>query len=382
MAAQERRAPSHGRAGDPYLSLIVPFHDSATSSAPLLARLREVCDARVQLVFVDDGSTDGTRAALEAFAASHPSLDVELVFQPNAGPGAARNAGLARARGAHVWFVDSDDLVTAAAVTFVRDLGEHAWDFIDFDLSMQPARTTIGSAIDSMGLPARDYVVGVDLARERLMGHGGSGTGFGRLWTKVFSRSFLTRVGFAYPEHCLYEDNAVSMWLPFLVSRFRKVDVTGYVHVLEHDSVTRGGEPYAARTYDRLHTAVLGYRRTVGYCATETERRQLDERFAALFVGHTVFHGLRARPLRALLHGGRVLRYYREVSAALGIGTSGFDLPHGGLGRIVFRAMDGVARLLPSQAGYFAEMRRRAWGRPLSWPGFDGAADVLRPERG
>jgi glycosyltransferase involved in cell wall biosynthesis len=377
MAEQERRAPTEGRSGEPYLSVIVPFYDSAVSSAPLLTRLQEVCDAGVQLVFVDDGSTDGTRGILETFAATHPRLDVELVFQPNAGPGAARNAGLARARGAHVWFVDSDDLVTAAAVTLVRDLGEHGFDFVDFDLAMHPARTTI----DSMGLPAGDYVVGVDLARERLIGHGGSGTGLGRLWTKVFARSFLTRVGFAYPEHCLYEDNAVSMWLPFLVSRFRKVDVTGYVHVLEHDSVTRGGDPYAPRYYDRLHTAVLGYQRTVAHCASEAERRQLDDRFAELFVGRTLFHGLRTRPWRALLHGGRVLRYYREVAAALGIGPSRFDLPHGVLGRIVYRAMDGVARLLPSQAGYFAELRRRAWGRPLSWPGFDGAADILRPGR-
>ena len=62
-----------------------------------------------ELVVVDDGSTDQTRAAVAEFAESH-SQPVHYVFQANSGPSAARNRGVARAVAPYVAFFDSDDL--------------------------------------------------------------------------------------------------------------------------------------------------------------------------------------------------------------------------------------------------------------------------------
>lgn len=62
----------------------------------------------VEVILVDDGSTDGSHATLEAWAASRPTT-VRVVTQENAGQGAARNAGLALATGEWVTFPDPDD---------------------------------------------------------------------------------------------------------------------------------------------------------------------------------------------------------------------------------------------------------------------------------
>jgi glycosyltransferase involved in cell wall biosynthesis len=66
----------------------------------------------VEVIVVDDGSTDDSLAVLRAWAERRPGL-VRVVTQANAGQGAARNAGLAAATGEWVTFPDPDDVVDA-----------------------------------------------------------------------------------------------------------------------------------------------------------------------------------------------------------------------------------------------------------------------------
>lgn len=62
-----------------------------------------------ELILVDDGSTDGWCPALcDRYAAEYPAL-VRVIHQSNGGLGAARNTGIAAARGDYLLFVDSDD---------------------------------------------------------------------------------------------------------------------------------------------------------------------------------------------------------------------------------------------------------------------------------
>ena len=65
---------------------------------------------RIEVIAVDDGSTDGSRALLEAWAARRPGL-VTVLSQPNGGQGSARNLGLELATGEWVTFTDPDDVL-------------------------------------------------------------------------------------------------------------------------------------------------------------------------------------------------------------------------------------------------------------------------------
>ncbi|NEB05934.1 glycosyltransferase [Streptomyces sp. SID13726] len=65
--------------------------------------------ARIEVIAVDDGSTDGTGEYLEGFAA-RTSLDVTVLRQDNSGgPSGPRNVGLGKATGRYVFFLDADD---------------------------------------------------------------------------------------------------------------------------------------------------------------------------------------------------------------------------------------------------------------------------------
>jgi glycosyltransferase involved in cell wall biosynthesis len=59
----------------------------------------------LEVIVIDDGSTDATRAAVEPYR----EQGVEYVYQENSGPGPARNEGIRRARGDVVAFLDADD---------------------------------------------------------------------------------------------------------------------------------------------------------------------------------------------------------------------------------------------------------------------------------
>lgn len=64
----------------------------------------------IEILVVDDGSTDDTPAAAQELADSHPDI-VRVVRQANAGPGAARERGRTLARGEFIQYLDSDDLL-------------------------------------------------------------------------------------------------------------------------------------------------------------------------------------------------------------------------------------------------------------------------------
>ncbi len=98
---------------------MVPFFNVADYAGPALRSLRANAGPEIEFVLVDDGSTDATPQIL---AEHHDLPNAQVLLRPgNGGLSAARNAGLAAARGRYLTFLDGDDLV--AAGHFTRLLG-------------------------------------------------------------------------------------------------------------------------------------------------------------------------------------------------------------------------------------------------------------------
>ncbi len=96
-------APPHA----PKISVVLPVFNGGEHLPLLLASLRAQSETDLEIIAVDDGSTDDSVAVLRRFAAADPRL--VIVENDHRGLSAARNAGLARARGAWIAFADSDD---------------------------------------------------------------------------------------------------------------------------------------------------------------------------------------------------------------------------------------------------------------------------------
>ncbi|MCI0380021.1 MAG: glycosyltransferase family 2 protein, partial [Gemmataceae bacterium] len=88
-----------------HVSVIVPLYNKAKYVERALTSISAQTAHDLEILVVDDGSTDGGGDMAERFA----ELRLRLIRQDNAGPGAARNRGLAEARGEFVAFLDADD---------------------------------------------------------------------------------------------------------------------------------------------------------------------------------------------------------------------------------------------------------------------------------
>jgi glycosyltransferase involved in cell wall biosynthesis len=102
MTADARTAS--GRAATPRVSVIVPVYNGQRFLAEALHSLLSQRQS-LQIIVVDDGSTDGTRCIIESFGDALVAL-----HQENRGPAAARNAGIGAARAPLLGFLDADDL--------------------------------------------------------------------------------------------------------------------------------------------------------------------------------------------------------------------------------------------------------------------------------
>ncbi|MBE1484503.1 glycosyltransferase family 2 protein [Plantactinospora soyae] len=102
------------------LSVIVPVYQVEKYLADCLDSILGQSLRDIELVAVDDASTDGCARILARYAARDPRI-VLVSLERNQGLGAARNAGLAQATGKYVWFVDSDDWLPDGALPAVAD---------------------------------------------------------------------------------------------------------------------------------------------------------------------------------------------------------------------------------------------------------------------
>jgi glycosyltransferase involved in cell wall biosynthesis len=99
------------------VSVIVPVFNPGDNIEECIESLigQSLPSDEYEVIFVDDGSTDGTGSRLDALAASHANVRVEHI--PASGwPGRPRNVGLSMARGAFVYFVDNDDWIGPQAL--------------------------------------------------------------------------------------------------------------------------------------------------------------------------------------------------------------------------------------------------------------------------
>ncbi|HEX4685928.1 MAG TPA: CDP-glycerol glycerophosphotransferase family protein [Nocardioides sp.] len=197
----------------PTVTVVVPFYNVEDYLADCLDSILGQGFTDFEVLLVDDGSPDGSRAIAERYARRDPR--VRLLTRPNGGLGAARNTGVRAARGAFLTFVDSDDLLPADALARLVECARRTGSDIvvggveRFD----SARTwTPDWVVDVQGEP-RDAITIEDflpLLRNLYT------------WNKLFRRDFWQRQDLWFREGVSYEDQPI---ITQLFARAGAIDV-------------------------------------------------------------------------------------------------------------------------------------------------------------
>jgi hypothetical protein len=186
----------------PRLSIVVPFYDVERYFGPCLDSLARQTFRDFEVVLVDDGSRDGSAAIAREWCARDPRF--QLISQENRGMGPARNAGIERARGEYLTFVDSDDLVPRHAYELLVGsldrtssslAGGNARRFNNTSGVRQSYVHRLSYGVDR---PATHVLEWPELAIDRMV------------WNKVYRRRFWDQFGYEFPA-MRYEDWPVAL---------------------------------------------------------------------------------------------------------------------------------------------------------------------------
>lgn len=172
----------------PLISIIVPVYNVQQRLPLCLDSIRSQTFTDFECILVDDGSSDGSAAVCDAFAADFSAARV--IHKANAGVSAARNTGLEAARGRYVVFVDADDEMAPRTLEYAVQVQTQApdalvwWEYTrDPALFLReqdtPLRWERTSRIAQA--PASDYTLV-----------------FISVWNKLFDRESLCRCGLSF----------------------------------------------------------------------------------------------------------------------------------------------------------------------------------------
>lgn len=210
------------------ISIIIPFFNSEKYISDCIKSIVNQSIEDIEVVCIDDGSTDSSLAIVEIFA--EKDKRIKLYRQNNQGRSAARNLGLTKAQGEYICFVDSDDLLMDGAL----------------NLLLQKFEKEVDAVVSSIGVR---HEVHFEKAQQDNLYYQVSMNGIYSITPEVlrsfhssvcaclFKKSLIERFNIAFPVGVNYED-AFFHWAYF--SNAKKVAFINkitYVYVRRQGSI-------------------------------------------------------------------------------------------------------------------------------------------------
>ena len=195
------------------LSILVPAYNVEGWVTRCLDSIFNQDVPSVEVVVVDDGSSDATYRVIEEYARQHVSL--RLFHKHNEGVGAARNYLLDKACGEFIWFVDSDDYIAEGALQHILSELNSTIDLLSVSYNGGVFTPFEGSATEYI---QKGYINGY-------------------LWTKIIRRSVIEDAHIRFdPQRYSQEDWFFLMQVYPLLGNIRQITLQAYVYCDDNEN--------------------------------------------------------------------------------------------------------------------------------------------------
>ena len=199
----------------PKISVIVPVYNVEKYLAKCLDTILSQTFSNIEIICVNDGSTDGSRKILEEY--KQKDSRVIIVDKENGGLSSARNAGMKVATGEFISFIDSDDWVDETMLekmyenitslnTDISICAVHQYDEVKQEIDDSCEYFTLGYFNECFDNRAFSYIDTKDFLMNVCV----------MAWNKLYRKSFLDECQVEFPDGLIFEDG------PFFFSIFFK----------------------------------------------------------------------------------------------------------------------------------------------------------------
>ena len=206
------------------VSIIVPVYNVQDYVERCLKSLARQSYANIEMIIVDDGSTDGSRRICDDFATGEGRAKV--YHKTNGGLSEARNFGIKKARGEYVLLVDSDDYVEK--------------DFVAKLLSViKDSSADIAVCGFNNEIPRSSVISGKEATKKLLIKQENIEI---VAWNKIYNKNLFTKNEIWYPVGMKHEDALTTYKLLSKAERVVYLNKSLYHYVVRDDSIMANGK--------------------------------------------------------------------------------------------------------------------------------------------
>ena len=223
---------------NPKISIIIPVYNVEKYIGICLESLVNQSYKNIEIIVVDDGSTDDSMKVIKSYEKKYPKL-IKALSEKNAGPSSARNLGLKNATGDYISFVDSDDYIDNNCYEIISNkLKEHDYDVVVFNHYYEfEDNTKPGSSKINHDMFSKKEI------RKMLVNF------YPVVWNKVFKKSLFEDYNIKFKEGVWYEDVEFLYRIMPLVTSIGCVKENLYHYVQRKGAITK---TYNEKLFDYL----------------------------------------------------------------------------------------------------------------------------------
>ena len=234
----------------PDISIIIPCYNSAPFLRNCLDSILEQTIGlhRLQLILIDDASTDTTPDILSEYESRYPDQILLLSLYENQGQGYARNLALSYATGTYILYVDADDMIAPYAIELLEKSASFSHcDVLEFNFTRSHCSWTDSATAFASELSISDVT---QSANRQLFCS--CGFKYGTICNKLYLRTFLQNYEIKNAEHLVHEDTMFSQLASLYITRYAYLPATLYYYRPNTAGTMLQASSNDMRQFDRL----------------------------------------------------------------------------------------------------------------------------------